>query len=75
MTAKQGHTYEWNGLKVMAMESGPFPEIRVMDHERPWPLTVVGRVDATSLTPLPMAYFGERDNARVRHHCNRSEET
>jgi hypothetical protein len=65
MTAQQGHTYEWNGLKVMAMESGPFPEVRVMDHERPWPLTVVGRVDATSLTPLPMAYFLEKDNTEV----------
>jgi len=64
MNAKQGHTYEWNGLKVMAMESGPFPEVRVMDHERPWPLTVVGRVDATSLTPLPMAYFGEMNKKR-----------
>jgi hypothetical protein len=59
MTAKQGHTYEWNGLKVMAMESGPFPEIRVMDDSRPWPLTLVGRVDAASLRPLPMVYFGE----------------
>lgn len=59
MTAKQGHTYEWNGFKVMAMESGPFPEIRVMDDSRPWPLTFVGRVDAESLKPLPMVYFGE----------------
>jgi hypothetical protein len=46
-------------LKVMAMESGPFPEIRVMDDSRPWPLTLVGRVDAASLKPLPMVYFGE----------------
>jgi hypothetical protein len=59
MTASQGSIYEWNGLKVMAMESGPFPEIRVMDDSRPWPLTFVGRVDAASLRPLPMVYFGE----------------
>lgn len=62
MNAQQGHIYTWNSINVMAMESGPYPEVRVMDHERPWPLTVVGRVDAKSLTPLPMAYFGERDN-------------
>jgi hypothetical protein len=65
MKAKQGHIYLWEGIKVMAMETDYFPEVRVMDHERPWPLTVVGRVDATSLTPLPMAYFLEKDNTEV----------
>jgi len=62
MKAKQGHIYLWEGIKVMAMETDYFPEVRVIDHERPWPLTVVGRVDAKSLKPLPMAYVGERDN-------------
>jgi hypothetical protein len=65
MKAKQGHIYLWEGIKVMAMETDYFPEVRVMDHVRPWPLTVVGRVDATSLTPLPMAYFGERVNQKI----------
>jgi hypothetical protein len=59
MTAQQGHIYEWNSMKVIAMESGPYPEVRIVDHTRPWPLTFVGRVDAASLKPLPMVYFGE----------------
>lgn len=57
-TAKQGHTYEWNSIKVMAMENGPYPVIHAFQPERPWPLRYLGRVNASSLKPLPMAYFG-----------------
>jgi hypothetical protein len=55
--AKQGHRYKWNGIDVMAMENGPFPVIHRITERAPWPLSYIGRVDAESLTPQPMAYF------------------
>lgn len=58
--ATQGHTYLMdgpNGRKVMAMDSGEYPTVHFFDASRPWPLVYFGRVDASSLTPLPMTYF------------------
>ena len=55
--AKQGHIYEWNSIKVMAMESGPFPIIHRYTDGNVWPLAYIGRADAESLKPLPMVYF------------------
>lgn len=55
--AKQGHRYEWSGAEVLAMENGQFPVIQRITRTAVWPLSYVGRVDAKSLKPLPMAYF------------------
>jgi hypothetical protein len=56
--ARQGHTYEWNSIKVMAMENGPYPEVQAVRDSLVWPLQYLGRVDAQALKPLPMTYFG-----------------
>jgi hypothetical protein len=55
--AKQGHKYAWNGLEVLAMESGPYPECQQITGAYGWPLRALGRIDAELLEPLPMAYF------------------
>jgi hypothetical protein len=55
--AKQGHRYAWNGLEVLAMESGPYPECQQLTGDYGWPLRPLGRIDAEKLQPLPMAYF------------------
>ncbi len=55
--AKQGHRYLWQGLQVLAMESGPFPRIQAINDTYGWPLRYIGRVNASSLKPLPMVYF------------------
>lgn len=55
--AKQGHRYQWNGIDVMAMENGPFPQIQRITPGAVWPLSYIGRVDAGSLKPQPMVYF------------------
>lgn len=56
-SATQGHTYTLDGRKVMAMESGTHPVVHAVNHLNPWPLTYIGRVNASSLKPLPMVYF------------------
>lgn len=55
--AKQGHRYQWNGIEVLAMENGPFPVVHRITPGAVWPLSYIGRVDAQSLKPQPMAYF------------------
>jgi hypothetical protein len=56
--AKQGHKYRWNGMEVLAMESGPYPECQQLTGDYGWPLRALGRIDAEKLQPLPMKYFG-----------------
>lgn len=56
--AKQGHIYKLQTLKVMAMESGKTPLVMVLDERQVWPLRAFGHVNADSLEPLPMLYFG-----------------
>lgn len=55
--AKQGHRYQWGRIEVMAMENGAFPVVHKITPGALWPLSYIGRVDAQSLKPLPMAYF------------------
>jgi hypothetical protein len=55
--ARQGHTYRLGPYVVMAMDSGPFPEVHIVDQSHPWPLLPIGRVEASRLQPLPMVYF------------------
>lgn len=58
--AQQGHRYLWCGVdEVLALESGPRVRVALLDPEHPW-LGVQYAVDAADLTPLPMAYFGNR---------------
>jgi len=56
--AKQGHTYMLGNQKVMAMESGKTPMVHAIDHNSPWPLRRLYRVNAESLTPCAMVCFG-----------------
>ena len=55
--AKQGHRYLFGRTEVMAMENGPFPVVHRITPGDLWPLSYIGRVNAESLKPLPMAYF------------------
>ena len=56
--ARQGHTYMIGRLKVMAMENGPTPLVYAVDYTKPWPLRYLYRVNAESLKPCPMVYYG-----------------
>jgi hypothetical protein len=56
--ATQGHVYMLGRRKVMAMDSGLFPQLQAFHPDRPWwPLYPIGRVSARALRPLPMVYF------------------
>ncbi|UST52937.1 hypothetical protein NF681_11335 [Comamonadaceae bacterium OTU4NAUVB1] len=52
--ARQGHTYDHGGRRVMALDSGA--AVRVAQIEDGW-LGRAYEVRAAWLTPLPMAYF------------------
>ena len=52
--AQQGHLYEYQGERVIAMNSGRFVRVRPIIGE--W-LGDVDVVEAEELTPLPMRYF------------------
>ena len=52
--AQQGHAYEYEGVRVLAMESGTRIDVAII-HD-PW-LGQRMTVDAKDLEPLPMAYF------------------
>ncbi len=52
--AKQGHSYSYEGVRVIAMETGPRVEVAII-HD-PW-LGQRFMADAEKLEPLPMAYY------------------
>ena len=52
--AQQGHAYEYEGVRVLAMESGTEVEVAVI-HDQWLGEKFVARVE--DLEPLPMAYF------------------
>lgn len=57
IAAQQGHKYELDGVKVLALSSGPRPRIAAIVRDRLWPLDEAVEVDAAELVPLPMRYF------------------
>jgi len=56
-TAKQGHRYDLFGKECLALESGEFVRIAMIDRTNLWPLTDEKQVYATFLAPMPMVYF------------------
>jgi len=59
MTAKQGHKYLFEGVEVIAMESGRIVHVREIVSGDVW--RQLGKrklAPASMLTPLPMKYFG-----------------
>ena len=55
--ARQGHVYQWNGNRVVALEGGDFPRVCVIDPAWQW-ISPPVNVDAAELQPLPMKYYG-----------------
>ena len=56
--AVQSHCYEFEGVEVMAMESGSIVHVREITPDEGWGLGVRQLVPASMLIPLPMKYFG-----------------
>lgn len=54
--AQQGHLYEHDGARVLALATGDLVPVGQMEAGQPW---FVSRyvVRAAALKPLPMAYF------------------
>lgn len=53
---KQGHTYEYAGKRVLALESGQRVMVAELGKSDMW-IEKRHTVDSDMLTPLPMVYF------------------
>lgn len=57
--AHQGHPYEHNGRRVLAMESGAIVRCRPLDEREPLGIGAAYVVDASDLRDLPLRYLGQ----------------
>lgn len=54
--AKQGHRYQFGGVDVIALESGPIVKVGILSRGEPW-FVRKELVSAERLEPVPMKYY------------------